>query len=175
MPKTNRKRKFIELSYFWPFWKILNSEEVRASWKWCTLSSKSMLLVSAVFGNFSSKVEVVSSRVPRREIGSKKCLRGDGPNQSNMQVGLSDINPSEGVFFCHCRLELTTSTSEDFLSKSPDIATTGFSYNDWNIGVKFRSALTFSLFNIFINGQKYDNSMNFLLRLVLGIPCYNEM
>ena len=57
-----------------------------------------MLLVSAVFGNFSSKVEVVSSRVPRREIGSKKCLRGDEPNQPNMQVGLSDINPSEGDF-----------------------------------------------------------------------------
>ena len=151
----------------------MNNKKVTRSGKSPPMSRNCTLLVKTVFGGCRLFFEVVSSRAPRQEIGSENVLKRRWAQQTERTGRIQWHQSLRRHFLRTFRLELTTSTFEHSPPKTVFIVYTEFSYDDRDIWADFWLRVTFLLFVLFQNGQKYDNSMNFLLRLVLTDLCYN--
>ena len=110
-----------------------------------------------------------------RKLVRKKFLWGDGCNKSNPYELFVEPNPSEGVFWTISRLDLKVSVFRLILTQNWSRGSYMVFFWISVKNLKFRSALTFALFNIFLIGQNWVKATIFLFPLLLSDYCYNEI
>ena len=126
--------------------------------------------MKTVFGGKCSKVGVVISR---RKVHTKSSSEGLMSLNPTCTLGWLSPSPHKHIFrpiSCLGDLELTT--PRIWRQPPKTVFTRRVEFRD--IGADFPLRVTFLLFVLFQNSQKYDNSTSFLFRLVLTDLCYNE-